>query len=255
MPAVLQSANGHLNQTSVAWIGAARSVFRTKPGGAKVSEIAPPGSALAFGARSMISNRQIWLALVIAFAAVNTNAQSKPRGSTAVQVGVDYDARQFLSNTERNAFRKIYPRFDEPRTEKSWEWKDVDPLGIFSPEENRKRRRELFLFEYSSEARPTEASPTEAQEALAPVLRQQLGDAMILMDRKTIKIVVPYTARYEGKIPLRNLLEKTTRLGLKWAELGGANLYIYNGPALMSRYKSGYVSLADRNIDQPTKRH
>ena len=212
-------------------------------------------STLTFGACNMISHRQIWLAVLIALAAVSANGQSKPAHSTVFRVGVHYDARQFLSNTERNTFRNVYPHFDEPRTEKNWEWKDVDPVGLFSPEENRKRRRELFLFEYSSEARPEEDSPTEAQQALAPVLREQLGDATILMGRKTIKIVVPNTERYEGKIPLRNLLEKTARLGLQWAELGGMNLYIYNGPALMSRYKSGYVSLADRNIDQPAKQH
>lgn len=212
-------------------------------------------STLTFGASNMNSHQRIWLAILIAFTAVNVRPQRKPRASTVFQVGVDYDARRFLSSTERNTFRKVYPHFDAPRTEKNWEWKDVDPLGVFSPEENRKRRRELFLFEYSSEARPNENSPTEAQQALAAVLREQFGDATILLGRKTIKIVVPYAERYEGKIPSRNLLEKTARLGLQWAEVGGVNLYIYNGPALMSRYKSGYVNLADRNIDQPTKHH
>jgi len=202
----------------------------------------------------MLSHRHFLPTILLALSAISANAQSKSRTSAVFRIGVQYDARQFLSATERNTFRKVYPQFDEPRTEKNWEWKDIDPIGLFSPEENRRRRRDLFLFEYSSAARPNEDPPTEAQESLASVLRNQLGDPTILMGRKTIKIVVPYTERYEGKIPLSNLLEKTARLGLQWAELGGTNLYIYNGAALMARYKSGYVSLADRNIDQPANR-
>lgn len=199
-----------------------------------------------FGAYNYVPHRQFWLTVLIVIAAITATAQTP-------QIGVRYDARQFLSVTERNTFRKLYPQFDKPRVEKNWKWKDVDPLGIYSPEENRRRRRELFLFEYSSVAPPDEDLPTEEQQALEPILRKQLSDATVLMGRNTIKIVVPYTERYEGKIPSRNLIEKTARLGLQWAELGGVNLYIYNGPVLMSRYKSGYVSLADRDIDQPIR--
>src|SRR2546425_11469015 len=49
----------------------------------------------------------------------------------------DYDARIFLSRTQKITFKRLYPDFDEPRAEKNWEWKDIDPLGLYSAEENR----------------------------------------------------------------------------------------------------------------------
>lgn len=159
-----------------------------------------------------------------------------------------------MTITERNAFRRIYPQFDEPRTEKASEWRDVDPLGVFTPEENRRRRRELFLFEYSATTAPKEEPATDEQLAFETVLKTQLNDPFVLIGRTSIKIATPYTERYEGKIPLHNLLERTARLGLQWAQVGGSNLYIYNGPILLSRYKAGYVSIANRYIDRPGNR-
>lgn len=199
--------------------------------------------------------RQLVLTSLITLAVVaSVRAQDKPRELVAPQLGVEYDARLFLSATERTALRKVYPNFDEPRIEKNWEWKDVDPLGLFSTEENRRRRREAFLFEYSAETRPNEEESTADQQAFEAILRRQFDDPTILMGRNTIKIITPYTELYEGKLPLHNLLEKTARLGLQWAQVGGTQCLIYNGPILMSRYKAGYVSLADGNIDRPARR-
>ena len=79
----------------------------------------------------------------------------------AYRSGYEYDARTFLTETERIAFKRIYPKFDEQRAEKYWEWKDVDPLGFFRVEENRRRRREAFLFDLSPSAmNPKNDPPT-----------------------------------------------------------------------------------------------
>src|SRR2546425_8384917 len=86
----------------------------------------------------------------------------------------DYDARIFLSRTQKITFKRLYPDFDEPRAEKNWEWKDIDPLGLYSAEENRARRRELFLYEYSPSARnPSDREPTREQLAFRAILSNQ----------------------------------------------------------------------------------
>src|SRR5438270_3491962 len=100
---------------------------------------------------------------VIAFAAT-VIAQELRHNISALLSSVEYDARQFLSAAERNTFRKLYASFDKPRVGKNWEWQDVDPVGLFSAEENRRRRRDAFLFEYSSSTRPNEESPTNEQQ-------------------------------------------------------------------------------------------
>lgn len=191
-----------------------------------------------------ILKRLIWL-IALGFLVVS---------DAKAQANIDYDARQFLSVVERNTFRLTYPEFDQRRVEKKWEWRDVDPLGLFSPEENRRRRRELFVFEYSALVAPKEQPATDEQLAFSAALKKQLENPLILIGRESAKIVTPYTSRYEGALPNRNLLQRTAQLGLQWAQVGGANLYIYNGPILLARYKSGYVSLGNRNIDQPRKR-
>ncbi|HYN24604.1 MAG TPA: hypothetical protein VES69_06115 [Pyrinomonadaceae bacterium] len=75
------------------------------------------------------------------------------------------------------------------------------------------------------------------------------------MSNASVKLSVPYTERYERKaLPSSNLLEKLAQLGLEWAQVGGRNLYVYNGKILLAKYESGYVSLADLNIDRPNLR-
>ncbi len=69
-----------------------------------------------------------------------------------IEPGIEYEARLFLTETQNFTFKKVFPDFDEDKAEKKWEWKDVDPLGLFTPEENRKKRRELFLYEHSAYA-------------------------------------------------------------------------------------------------------
>lgn len=180
------------------------------------------------------------------------NFEKKP----SLLPNVEYDARLFLSETQRITFNRIYPEFDEPRVEKKWEWKDVDPLGLFSPEENRRSRRELFLFEYSPYTmNQNDGKPSTEQLAFRTVLLSEYEESEILMSAKTIKLIHPYTSLYEEGLPTRRLLEKVAQTGLQWAQLGGANYYVYNGSILMGRYKSGFVGLVDLNIDRPAIRN
>ena len=176
-----------------------------------------------------------------------------------------YDSRIFLSTTQVRLFNKFYPQFDEKKLEKDWEWKDVDPLALFTPEENRKRRREMFLYEHSPNTLlPTEGEPTQDQLAFKTVLQTRFPEAVILITSKTVKLVSRYEPSYDDLPTLRNLnklpdpksmLELTADLGLQWSIFGGQYLYIYNGPILITRFKSGYVNIADPNIDRPkTKR-
>jgi hypothetical protein len=124
----------------------------------------------------------------LAFAEAQSTRDKAP---ATPRSGVDYDARQFLSSTERNAFKRVYPDFDELRAEKDWEWKDIDPLGLLSAAENRLRRRELFLLEYDVSAVPAEEEPTEEQRAFQVVLEKQFEQATIIMGRHPVKISVP----------------------------------------------------------------
>ena len=175
--------------------------------------------------------------------------------------GHSYDARLFLSKTEINLFNRLYPKFDEKRLEKEWEWKDVDPLELFTPAENRKRRRELFLYEYSPNALlPFEKEPNQNQLAFMAVLKNRFPGTEFLMTSKTVKIISLYEPNYDDLTTLRktepriphpkNILELSAQLGLQWSNFNGSFLYIYNGPILMSKFKSGYVSLAFPNIDR-----
>ena len=167
-------------------------------------------------------------------------------------IETNYDARLFLTKTQIISFNRLYPEFDSLKAFKNWEWKDVDPLGLFSPEQNRRRRRELFLFEYTSMAIDS-ASATAEELAFKLLVSQRIEGAEILLDNSNIKILSPYTTSYEKNLPLRSLLEKLADLGLQWGQTGGHNLYIYNGNILLGKYKSGYVSLTDLNIDKPFK--
>jgi len=74
-------------------------------------------------------------------APVGINTNNSPK------LNVDYDARQFLSKEDVIAFNHIFPDFDQKPPEKNWEWKDVDPLGLYTPAQNRQTRRDIFLFE------------------------------------------------------------------------------------------------------------
>jgi hypothetical protein len=174
------------------------------------------------------------------------------RGADEYVPGVGYDARLFLSDTDRITFNKQFPAFDKPKLEKDWEWKDVDPLALFSPDEDRRTRRELFLFELSpSIAEPHDATPSEAERAFRTVVESEFRAQNIIQTRRTLKISFPYTSNYETPAINRNLLERTASTGLQWAQVGGQNLYLYNGDILLSKFKSGFVYLADTNIDRP----
>ena len=168
--------------------------------------------------------------------------------------GVDYDARFFLTNTQINTFNSRYPDFDSIKVEKIWEWKDVDPLELFTPEENRAKRREIFLFELNPYV-VGEKKTTIDQVAYKIRVETQVENSEIFIDNSTMKIILPYTIYYEGlKLKqIHNLLEKISVLGLEWALTGADNLYIYNGNILLGRYLSGYVSLAKLQLDSPNK--
>ncbi len=181
-------------------------------------------------------------------------ANATPRLSADAQFspGYEYDARLFLSHTQQTQFNRQYPEFDESRAERNWKWKDIDPLGLLTPAENRSRRRELFLMEYSSTALPdADRSPSAEQVAFQPILETQFEDPVILMSVTTLKISTAYTESYERNLPVRNLLEKVAQVGLQWAQLGGISVYLYNGPILLARYRNGRISLADTNVDRP----
>ena len=173
--------------------------------------------------------------------------------SANVSTDIIYDARIFLSKTQTVSFNKLYRDFDSIKAITKWEWKDVDPLGIFTPEQNRERRRVLFLFEYDPKNIGPEAPSTE-QLAFKLIITDRIKGAEILLDNSNIKIISPYTTSYEKDLPLKSLLEKLADLGLQWAQTGGQSLYIYNGNILLGKFKSGYVSLSDLNIDKPFKK-
>lgn len=170
-----------------------------------------------------------------------------------IYVGVDYDSRPFLTITQKSSFKKIYPEFDEEKPHKKWKYKDVDPLGFFSSSENRTRRRNKFLFEYSPDLiRKKSEGITAAQRGFKDLLNAQIQGVIISLDKQNIKIVSPYTEDYENNFPACNFLEKLATLGLQWAQAGGHNLYIYNGSIYLGSYKSGWASIANRNIDKPS---
>lgn len=187
--------------------------------------------------------------VTLLFATTFGFSQPKP---TKFATEINYDARLFLSKTQTVAFNRLYTDFDSVKAIKDWEWKDVDPLGLFTPEQNRVTRRELFLFEYAPKTIGTEI-PTTEQLAFKLLVAQRIEGAEILMDNSNIKILVPYTNSYEGNLPIGSLLEKLADLGLQWGQSGGRNLYIYNGSILIGKYKSGYVSSTNLNIDRPFK--
>jgi hypothetical protein len=179
-----------------------------------------------------------------------------------LEPGREYDARVFLTTTQREVFSQIYPEFDEKKAEKDWEWKDVDPIGLFSPAENRRRRREHFFYEYTAQMLlDTEGEAHDDQLVFKKYVNMRIPEALVLMTSKTVKLIIRYEPSYEDLPtlrkkelsipPARNLLRLTADLGVQWARLGGATLYIYNGPILMSKYTSGYVSLAYPNFDRP----
>ena len=78
---------------------------------------------------------------------------------------------------------------------------------------------------------------------------------LVSLSRSMLKLRCPYTPKYEApKLPVQDLLERTARIGLQWAQAGGDIVLIYNGPVLLARYRSGYVSLAKLGIDVPPVR-
>ncbi len=204
----------------------------------------------------------ILVSLVSVISGCSAIDKTAPKNTKNLEPGYSYDARLFLSETEINLFNRLFPNFDNERLEKEWEWKDVDPIALFSPEENRKRRREIFLYEYSANnLLPTEKEPTKNQLAFLTVLKTRFPEAEFLMTSKTVKIISRYESSYDDlptlrqanlSIPLsKNILELTADLGLQWSNFNGLSLYIYNGKILMSKFKSGFVSLAFPDIDRP----
>ena len=193
----------------------------------------------------------VYLIGVLAFLA-GTAAAMDDCPDRAIQHGTLYDARPFLTNTQKNTFKTLYPDFDQQPVQKDWKWADVDPLGLFTPTENRARRRENFLFEYSSDAiSPGANRANVGQLEFKGLIGTQIKGAKLHVDRRTAKISAPYTEDYESSFPACNLLEKLAELGLQWAQVGGQNLYVYNGTIFLGSYKSGWVSVANHEIDDP----
>ncbi len=95
------------------------------------------------------------LLLIVALQATPPAKSAAPHpaqaGPPSCPLGEECDARLYLSATEVTGFNRTYAEFDEKRAEKDWQWKDVDPLGLLTPAENRRRRRELFLLEVLGE--------------------------------------------------------------------------------------------------------
>lgn len=172
--------------------------------------------------------------------------------SIDIQVAVDYDARLFLTNTQKITFNRLYPKFDKKLVIADWEWSDVDPIALFDEDENRVRRRENFLFELNPYLLRGH-EPNLEQDAFKILIENQIIGSEVLIDRYNAKILIYYTSVYDklDNNGLRSLLEKISELGLNWAQTGGDNLYMYNGNILMGRYKSGFVSIPNMNIDKP----
>lgn len=173
-----------------------------------------------------------------------------------LEQGVDYDARFFLTMTQKQSFNKIFPDFDSVSVEKDWEWKDVDPIALFSPNENRAIRRAIFLFEHNPFS-INENNYSLEQVAYKVLIENQIHGCKILIDKNNAKIWFPYTSNYEDFSPrgYYSLLEKISDLGLQWAQAGGDNLYLYNGEILLGKFKSGYVSVAKLLIDKPNVKY
>ncbi|CAA7195562.1 hypothetical protein [Chryseobacterium potabilaquae] len=165
-------------------------------------------------------------------------------------VGKSYDARMFLTNTQKVTFNKIFSDFATTAVNKNNKWNDVDPIKIFTVAENRLNRRNLFLYEYNPEEIGN-SKPTEQQIVFKSILEKNIKNSVVLLDSNDIKISFPYTESYEKINMQKILLEKLSYLGLQWSQLEGDNLYIYNGNILIGKYKSGYVSLTNLIIDKP----
>ncbi len=176
--------------------------------------------------------------------------------SLDLKESINYDARFFLTQTQIVSFNKLYSDFDSIKVEKNWEWIDVDPLGVFSQEENRAKRRELFLFEHNPYLM-RDNEPSVEQVAYKILIEKRISESKIFIDNYNAKICFPFTNKYEkfSLGGLHSLLEKLSELGFEWAQAGGTNLYIYNGNILLGKYKSGYVSFANLNIDRPNSNY
>ena len=74
------------------------------------------------------------------------------------------------------------------------------------------------------------------------------------MDRHVVKIIASYTKDYEVNFPVCNFLEKLASLCLRWPQVGGAYLYLYNDAILLGAYKPGTVRLASVHVDKPEVR-
>jgi hypothetical protein len=111
---------------------------------------------------------------------------------------VDYDARQFLSKNDVVAFNRVFPDFDEKPVVKDWEWKDVDPLGLFTPAQNRQTRRDLFLFELTPQNLQDNAgTPNSDQIAFKQVIEREYPGFQVLLTAHTVKMLWPFTTKYE----------------------------------------------------------
>jgi hypothetical protein len=76
---------------------------------------------------------------------------------------------------------------------------------------------------------------------------------IVLISHQTAKILSPYSDKYEkdDQTFRESLLTRTAIWGLRWAQVGGANLYVYNGNVLISRFSQGYVALPSLVVDNP----
>ena len=176
-----------------------------------------------------------------------------PESNPQYSIEVYYDSRFFLSNSESFKLTEIYPSIDDVVETKNWDWNDVDPLALFTPDENRLERRKRFLFDYDSSAIQN-STPSDEQLKFCQNIKENIPLSMILLDKSNFKIVLEYTISYKDNLPIENLLKKLSELGLQWSEVGGNNLYIYNGCILIGMYKIGKVVACNLDIDKPFKK-
>ena len=194
--------------------------------------------------------RYLILLFLFVFFICFVSKSQKPKSYTQYSTEVYYDCRLFLSSSESIALKKIYTNIDDDIETKNWEWNDVDPLALFTPDENRLERKKRFLFDNDSSAIEN-STPSDEQIKFSQSINENISNSNTLIDKSNLKIVLQYTFSYEDSLPIENLLKKLSELGLQWSEVGGHNLYIYNGSILIGIYKNGKVAVSDVNIDKP----
>lgn len=213
---------------------------------------------MIIGNTSKINLILIILLFILTFNSNCYNANNISRTLIEYEFSIKYDARLFLTEEQRILFNSFFPRFNSNVKYDEWEWQDVDPLKLLTPEENRFRRREHFLFEITPQKLPNfDNSPTQNQIVFGNNLKKIISNSDIFMTDNTIKINLKFDPKYDiyfNKYYLSNqapnILKLTATLGLEWIKIGGTSLYFYNGSILISKFYVGYVILVNQLIDK-----